>query len=184
MRMRFTPLLAFATLSLAGVVALGVSASQQDPQDPQRKAAAELSHPDGRFATNQRALPEANDVVRTLLLTVELDARGARTVMTTRKPDEFVQPRSLEAMPFGWIVRDANGVALAEGGFDPGLVDLDPAHFGQPGEIRGDIHIPTATATLVAIPDFADYASVDFFRRNGAHKTPFGSSTKAAAAIR
>ena len=32
-------------------------------------------------------------------------------------------------MPFRWKLRDGAGTELAEGGFDPGLVDLDPEHF-------------------------------------------------------
>jgi hypothetical protein len=172
--------LSFFVLStlVAGGIAVGVAASVQDPQDPRR-----TEPPDGVHTTHSRALP-VDDEVKTLLLTVELDSRGARTVLITPKDEEFVPPGGSETMPFGWIVRDAAGKALAEGGFDPGVVDLDPANFGQPGTYQGDIHIPTATATLVAIPALADFATIQYFQRGGAVQQPFGFARRDQIQVR
>ena len=110
------------------------------------------------------------------LLTVQIDARGVEVVLGTKKPDlEFSRPKIWDRQQFHWIMRDQAGKQIAEGGFDPGRLDLDPAHLGQPGQTEGDLLIPTVTHTNVKVPALADFASLEFHRRQDGGTVPFGA---------
>ncbi len=118
-------LLAVAALASAGV---GISRSSlfQNPQGPDGPLASSAPAPAMRTTT--------------LMLTVQIDAHGVQIQKATRKPDlDFTLPKGQEQMPFRWTMLDAAGRAIANGGFDPGRICLDPAFFGQPARVEGDV---------------------------------------------
>lgn len=132
-------------------------------------------------ATSSRPHPQ-DPIVRvpeprgTLILTVEIDHRGVRVLQATRKPDlAFRSPRHAPEMDFRWTLRDAAGRALAESGFDPFRICLDPTHAGLPPHVEGDVRIPHVAHANVKVPDLAGAASIDFALRDAGVVRPFGS---------
>lgn len=98
----------------------------------------------------QEAVPPAGS----LLLTLRLDAAGVTIEQATAKPDvAFRRVKDWETMPFRWVMRDAQGGVLAEGGFDPALLCLDPTHSGRPPHLQGDQLIPHGTHMNIKVPD-------------------------------
>ena len=163
-------LLAVAALASAGV---GISRSSlfQNPQGPDGPLASSAPAPAMRTTT--------------LMLTVQIDAHGVQIQKATRKPDlDFTLPKGQEQMPFRWTMLDAAGRAIANGGFDPGRICLDPAFFGQPARVEGDVAVPNVTHTNIKVPDLADLDRIEITWHDQGISRPFGVLTKNALNLR
>jgi hypothetical protein len=111
-----------------------------------------------------------------LMLTVEIDHRGVRVLEATHKPGlGFRAPRHAGQMEFRWTLRDAGGHALADGGFDPAEVCLDPSHAGQPPHLRGCEVIPHLAHANLKVPDIGATRTIEFARRDGGLEVPLGA---------
>ncbi len=119
------------------------------------------------------------------MLTVQIDANGVAIQQVTRKPDlDFTQPKDPSDMPFVWTMRDADGRAIAEGGFDPAKLCLDPTHLGQPPHLEGDLAVPHLTHTNVKVPDLAAFDRIEFAFRDQGVARPFGVTQKSTLTLR
>jgi hypothetical protein len=142
-------------LGAAGVIGwVGLRAS--GPADAPRAVAEEV-----------RPAPVASGA---LLLSLEIDHAGVRVLQALAKPGLQVRPaRDAAALPFRWTLTGASGALLAENAFDPGPVDLDPAHAGEPPIVRGDTITPRLLHANVKVPDLRSAGAVlRFERRDGA----------------
>lgn len=125
-----------------------------------------------------------------LMLTVQIDASGVTVLQATAKPDvAFRLPKDWETMPLRWILRDSQGKALAEGGFDPAQLCLDPAHKGQPPHVQGDQLIPHVGHVNLKVPNLqADgrlaFSAIEFSMRKDDTYQPFGIARSDAMSIR
>ncbi|MBI5850397.1 MAG: hypothetical protein HZB39_05070 [Planctomycetes bacterium] len=163
-------IVAVALLAGAGV---GISRSSffQDPQDP-----------DGPNASRTPVGPQRTT---SLMLTVQLDANGVQVMQGIRKPDlDWVAPRNLADLPFRWTMHDAEGRPIAEGGFDPARMCLDPTHAGQPAHVEGDVAIPHVNHTNIKVPDLAAFDRIEFTWRDQVGSHPFGVAQKRALELR
>lgn len=105
-----------------------------------------------------------------IIATVEIDHRGCRVLVATRKPALRVRPsKAGDDLPLRWILRDATGSVLAEGGVDPAKVCRDPNHAGQPPHVVGCEVVPHTAHANVKLPDFgARAATLEFVDRSDA----------------
>lgn len=122
------------------------------------------------------ATPTAARADGSLILTVEIDHRGVRVVQAVRRPELGYRARKHEdGMPFRWTVRDATGAAIADGGFEPAEVCLDPAHAGQPPHVSGCVVTPHVGHHNLKVPDLATAATIEFARRDAGGAVRLGS---------
>ena len=152
-------------LGLAGMIGLGAIAQDlsRNSQEPTAQEAA-VGNPD-------LADPQGNDGSKTMLLTIGVDARGVHVMQGTAKPNlEYRSHRRWQDQPFRFLIRDAQGTELAQGGSDPAPMCLDPSHYGQDPHVPGDYMLPHETHTNIRIPDFGSrMSSIEFqVRENGA----------------
>jgi hypothetical protein len=141
-------------LGAAGVIGwVGLHAGA--PAEPPRAVAAEVP-----------VVPAAKGA---LLLSLEIDHAGVRVLQALAKPGLEVRPaRDAASLPFRWRLVSPSGTPLAENAFDPGPVDLDPAHAGEPPLVRGDTITPRLLHANVKVPDLrATGALLRFERRDG-----------------
>lgn len=141
----------------------------------------------GRSLADDPRSPDATapSPTGTLILTVEIDHSGVHVLQATRKPGlRFRAPRRADEMEFRWALRDAAGNALAESGFAPFRMCLDPAHAGQPPHVEGDVRVPHVAHFNVKVPDLADVATIEFALREGGVTRPFGSARRDALPVR
>jgi hypothetical protein len=154
-------------LAVAAALATGlVVALIARPWDPEPTSGpAPQAHPSA-----EQRLVEAGWPADSLMLTLEIDQRGARVIQALRKPGLRVRlPWDWRSTRYRWRVRDAAGALLAEGGFDPGPLCEDPAHVGQPPHVFGDQVLPHVVHTNVKVPDFgSSQATVELARVVGA----------------
>ncbi|MBL8899374.1 MAG: hypothetical protein JNM84_17185 [Planctomycetes bacterium] len=144
-----------AALGAAGVIGwVGLRANA--PAESPRAVAEEL-----------RPAPVASGA---LVLSLEIDHTGVRVLQALAKPGLLVRPaRDPWSLPFRWTLTSPTGALLAENAFDPGPVDLDPAHAGEPPLVRGDTITPRLLHANVKVSDFrAAGAVLRFERRDGA----------------
>ena len=112
----------------------------------------------------------------TLIVTVEIDHRGVRSLQGVRKPAlRFRTPRHEAELPFRWTLRDAAGEVLASSGFDPFTVCLDPAHAGQPPHVDHGVLVPHVAHATVKLPDLAATATIAFAVVEDAQARSFGT---------
>ena len=120
----------------------------------------------------------------TVIATVEIDHRGVRVLVATRKPSLGIgKPKAAGEQALVWVLRDAAGAVLAEGPVDPAKICRDPSHAGQPphvgpgvrarGRTTSDIVgcevIPHTAHANVKLPDFgARAATLEFVDRSDA----------------
>lgn len=144
-----------AALGAAGVIGwVGLRASA--PTETPRAAQAEA-----------RVAPATEG---SLMLSLEIDHAGVRVLQALAKPGLAVRPaRDAASFPFRWTLVGPSGGTLAENVFDPGPVDLDPAHAGEPPLVRGDTITPRLLHANLKVPDLrAAGAVLRFERRDGA----------------
>lgn len=159
-------LLTGATAGQSHVAAAGL------PQDPDRPAV--------RPETGEPA-PAAS----CLLLAVRVDAHGVHVLQVVRKPDlEFVPSKSSERGPFRWTMKNAQGAAIATGGFAAGRVDLDASRFGQAPRVERGRVVQTQVFTVVKVPAHAGFASIEFAHRARGASVPMGSARAASLPVR
>lgn len=104
----------------------------------------------------------------TVIATVEIDHRGVRVLVATRKPSLRMRAPKMDGeQPLAWILRDAAGAVLAEGSIDPARICRDPNHAGQPPHVVGCEVIPHTAHANVKLPDFgARAATLEFVDRS------------------
>jgi hypothetical protein len=138
------------------------------------------------IAQNRQLFGGAPDRAGSLMLTVQIDASGVRVMQATRKPDvEFRAPKAWQQMPLRWVMRDAQRAIVAEGGFDPAELCLDPTHAGLPAHVRGDLIVPHVAHTNVKVPELgAAFASIEFTVAKDGVQQPFGVVQRAAITTR
>ena len=134
----------------------------------------------------ERAPVVAPSTAGALLLSLEIDHAGVRVLQALAKPGLAVRPsRDAAAQPFRWTLANAAGAPLAEGAFDPGPVDLDPARAGEPPLVRGDTITPRLLHANLKVPDLrAAGAVLRFERRDGARWIACGTHALAALDVR
>lgn len=167
------------TILLLALIAMGVGglAIANNLSD-----SAKVAAPDGPAA---RATPLAAARYGTLMLTVQIDAGGVTVQQTTRKPNlEWRAPRRLGDQDLRWIMRDAAGATLAEGGIDAGKLCLDPSHAGQPPHMEGDVAVPHVTHTNLKVPDLPDFDRLEFRIHTAATARAFGTIVRNNLEIR
>ncbi|MEY2982251.1 MAG: hypothetical protein ACO4CT_07235 [Planctomycetota bacterium] len=123
----------------------------------------------------------------TVIATVEIDHRGVRVLTATRKPSLGFRKSGADAdHPFGWILRDAAGDVLAQGGFDPAKVCRDPSHAGQPPHVVGCEVVPHTAHANVKLPDMgARAATLEFVDRTSVSSPlPLGAIRWSALPLR
>ncbi len=106
---------------------------------------------------------------------------------TTRKPSLGFRKSGADAdHPFGWILRDAAGDVLAQGGFDPAKVCRDPSHAGQPPHVVGCEVVPHTAHANVKLPDMgARAATLEFVDRTSVSSPlPLGAIRWSALPLR
>ncbi|MEY4675214.1 MAG: hypothetical protein RL148_2998 [Planctomycetota bacterium] len=171
-------LVGLAAALLAGV---GLGLSQFTGSSENGSLVQDPQGPDGPLP------PDAAKAQRTttLMLTLQVDAEGVKVVGATRKPDLGYTPvKHPESRPFQWTMRDAQGAELAAGAFDPGTLCLDPAHFGQPGHVRGDIAYPHVVHLNVKVPDLKVFDRIEFRRvAAGGTTESFGSVSRKSLTV-
>lgn len=171
---KFTAIIVTAVLGVVGIRLV----AQELRQDPPQREPARVSVPNPDLAD-----ADGRDGSTTALLTIGIDARGVSVLQGRAKPGlEFrAQPR-WKNLPFRFTLRDAKGQELAQGGFDPAPMCLDPMHLGQPAHGPGDWLVVHETHTNLRIPDFgAHLHSIDFQVRENDEWRPFGQPISAQA---
>ena len=106
----------------------------------------------------------------TVIATVEIDHRGVRVLVATRKPSLGIgKPKAAGEQALVWVLRDAAGAVLAEGPVDPAKICRDPSHAGQPPHVVGCEVVPHTAHANVKLPDFgARAATLEFVDRSDA----------------
>jgi hypothetical protein len=156
------PLLVLALLGGAVALAQGGLFQDADGRKPPPVTPVEFQRPDpGQSAA--------------LMLTIQIDAQGVAVLQATRKPGVgFRLPTDWQTCRFRWTLRDARGAAVAQGGFDPSRICLDPVHAGRPPHMEGDFATPHVTHTNIKVPDVA-FATIEFTVEQGGAFIPFGA---------
>lgn len=138
--------------------------------------------PDGSGGSGKRATPARTT---TLILTLAIDATGARVLQATRKPAlDFTMPRGGSDLPLQWTMHDDAGEVIAAGGFDPSRICLDPTHAGQPPHALGDLAIPHLSHVNLKVPDLAAFDSIHFTWQTGSDAKPFGNLSRHSIELR
>lgn len=155
-----TTLSAFA-LAVVGVAAWGASTVHAPSHDAARSP----------LRMNQPVVaPTATGLAPSttaLLLTLSIDANGVEVVTATPKPALRYRPARITApTQMTWRLLDGDDEEIAQGGFDPGPLDLTP---GARERVRGDRVMQTHTALNIKVPD------VPFARIEFAHRTADGA---------